>query len=544
MKLFNFLVFAAILVVASTAPSFLKRIEHFVEGTHDSRYLMAFPPVATVADPETNQLMLYVSGIYYALDNSDFSANYSVSAHDLPSHSTALNQVIDSAFERGQAEISRQDMTYRLGLFKASKQDSEPLKLQIAVGNVDVNQSFIFGDNFLVGKDTDGISQVSVNLVTDEDGYFEARVPLTFLPNKPINGSLRLSKYTEKFPVRLSFAERTKTIGTVVHANVLTQYGISVVSDVDDTIKVSNITTNLLNIFVTAIYHKNLAVKGMSELYNQWHSEFSNPLATTSVPTNAATQTIAKAIPSFPGTNYLLPVEAQRQQKYASSSRITFHYLSGSSWTLAPPYYNDFLNALNFPNGTLTSKNNFVGLADAISSPKASYAAIKTPPAGTSHAYSQAPAVSFSANSTIPFDSREVGTFLYKATAINKLVYAAPTTRNFVFLGDSTESDAEVYTNAVETWGWTGQTSGLNHTGRVQCVFMRCVIPTTQLQDTCEDDPNFDTCMSLSADDFRQAYKEKIDKLFAVWPEQRVSRVKIFNDGTDLQGVNLKTGEC
>lgn len=188
------------------------------------------------------------------------------------------------------------------------------------------------------------------------NGHFKGVAELNFsvLPNHNNGGWIN-------YEVKLKKDDKRKFIG---ETQLLPKQGISVISDIDDTIKASHVADKaelLKNTFLKAFQ----AVDGMATIYQQWHK-----------------------------------------------SGAAFHYLSASPWQLYQSL-SAFTEENNFPRGDFHLRN--FRIKDS-----SFYALFKSP-------------------------------FEYKTGKIENIIKNYPQ-RKFVLVGDSTESDPEIYAHIAKKY--------------------------------------------------------------------------------------------
>lgn len=320
--------------------------------------------------------------------------------------------------------------------------------------------------------------------------------------------------FTMKVAVPLS-ADGSMLMSTSVVVTVLKEKSnIMVISDIDDTIKVSDISGSLTQIVSAAFLQPYRAVTGMPELFQNW-----------------VTQAGQLHMP------------------------ISFHYISGAPWKMIPVYKQQFFDELGFPPGTALFKSRLIGTPRPVVNSK-------------THSLHR---FSIPKHTKTSPKAQKSGTYHHKMRSIQNLL--GSTDGNDVttlLVGDSTEYDPEIYADIVRLYGW--KTDDQDDPGKIGCVFINAITPLKQSapnsrktsvasvngdEDEDEEDTSLPPCDSLDDTEscipsesvvdklFLKELVQRLERIFAGIPDFK-SRVRVFRTGQDLNSAksNFFNGKC
>lgn len=268
------------------------------------------------------------------------------------------------------------------------------------------------------------------------------------------------------------------------------QRGISIVSDVDDTIKISQVNDKI-RLLKNTFLREFRAVKQMNTLYNGWKQQ--------SIPSSG--RTIAQTPLPDPYSSFSDEV---------GGTATSFHYVSGSPLPLFATV-SQFLQEFNFPVGSLHLKNFTRSRAELIKS------------------------------------LESTSTVTHKVQIVTDLISRFPN-RNFVLVGDSTERDPETYGMLARAFPSRIKCIFIRlvEQNSSDSTFSECA----EVSKTCENltiqYTRSDTKKSVFYSRLKktteiQTNHSRFEEAFKLVP---TSKWRTFSDAKELEGLNLATGQC
>lgn len=509
-------------------------------------------PVVTRALQEQRLLQVDLRGILYESET------------DL-SREALVKLVKGFSFASGQLDsMDTPTMDRRLRLFLAESLENERNFRLRVWPNTNNSVKIPFGSSAPLNINAAHQSLGKVSLNTDDNGYFSTLLLVELVEN--LDDLNQNSMETPEFWVRMPKSmvnsrragsapvfqlnagilakdeqESSDKSGVVSLSMMVTQTpvvvtpnesNIMVITDIDDTIKVSNITAPTEGIVEAAIFQPYKAVEGMSDFFKNLIEQVKlmNP--------------------------------ALRQLDFIDTKvprQISFHYVSGVSWPLVPPYMNEFMIPFSFPMGSIWAKNTLFSIQDAILdlAQRSSTALKKIINAvdGDRNEFKKPE------NSKSDGKVQSSSTYRHKMKAIQYLFDTSSPPTSFLLLGDSTQYDPEVYADLTRIYGWSNNATGNagKSQGKISCVLIRAVFPIKSPPSEDNTPVNVgvtpEKCTKLSETEKCLPSRTIKEKMFTYQLIQRLraifdgvpsfeERVRLFRSGEDLKNFNLFSNSC
>ena len=490
-------------------------------------YTTLFPTIARplADDPTLHQIRLH--GMVYQLLDREFSIEMKEGAspryigYSLLDPGSALFRALTDEWQNARDKCQA---------FLALKPASGPHLIRLsALPESEIPQDYKFGVHKVIKHQRPGLD---LTVEFDDNGYFQIDVPLQVVDGSTLkyeNGRmivgqqllqerdnaqadllwLQVSNHVSSS--RRSYFFETSFPVTVFN---LKKEQIHIVSDVDDTIKISNVGHGA----------KEMVSKALVEGYK-----------------------------SVPGMSELMKVIAKNVQDKNGNLEVTYNYLSASPWPLAPSYINGLIRQYDFPWGSFTAKPRFPAQRCAteyqeysddyecdditddddklscklLVARKLSRFGSRV---GNALARKKEPSVTReverSSSSSRSVAEKFSHAYEYKLKQFSKLV-AGPAWKRIAVFGDSSEADPEIFAELVSRYSWYSSETG-EEQGKIQCVFIRFAPP----KDEDETEEKF------------QELEQRVATIFSPLGTNWKDRVRVFKTGGQLNNVDMASGRC
>ncbi len=305
----------------------------------------------------------------------DKDGAWKISVRVLVHESRALGPVLELLFEPGAVELAEQFSHH--GIDRESAENFLKTRVADFLREGVANEQVVFQFH-------DDPKTVSYPLTTDRDGLITADITLDPLKAPWLAGDAdRWLTYQASLSGGLVGEGRVQLLGT---------QGFSVISDIDDTIKITEIPAGTLVVALNTFFRPFASVEKPDNMLSMYRG---------SIPT--------------PGS-------------FTVSPAVSFHYVSGGPWQLYRPLEAFLIGQSHFPAGSFHLRTVNFGHS-AIGQWKDLVELVE-------NAFNLAP--------PRPDQIQQNDTYKHKIDVIQKLMTALPG-RKFLMFGDSGEFDPEVY---------------------------------------------------------------------------------------------------